>query len=549
MSQVRLITAADFTGGLNLRADAFQLGENESPDMLNVEVDPRGGFRSRLAWTDWALIDETEELWDPRSLYPHGLGNGTEVLFLTNGSDLWIRPHGGTFAKAAGVVCGGDPHAADFATWNDDAFITCGRNNVSQRWRASVLTAMTDPSTASNWSDDPLDPKSDTMPKAEFTCVHNGYLWVANTNEGGVNYPHRIRFSFPNDPDAWASLDFIDIPDGNGPITGIMPLGDQLLVFTPSAVFAIVGYDLDSFARNEVTRTVGAVNRQCIARSETAVYFASWPEGVHRVTSEAVEEVSVSLRPAIESSQFSPDTDLQWLGWAGQRLYWSVPFDKDGAPIGTRTMFVFDPSIESWTKHRSGCGCGVAPIVDGGELGKPIGTTRFGPSVLNMSGQDTGVDVVLEEEFPIPSYYRTRWFNDGLPTIKKRWRRPDYVADEDDTTYHFEVRVYHDYDEANAKRTQTISVNGGGAAGTWFEDPEWDGSDASLATPPEGAPIWSLTEDPAESSWGLAPSGGSIERGSSLGASPAIQLEFVGQAGRRWGVNAIVLKYLLRRVR
>jgi len=38
---------ADFTGGLNLRADQFNIGANESPAMLNVEVDPRGGVRRR----------------------------------------------------------------------------------------------------------------------------------------------------------------------------------------------------------------------------------------------------------------------------------------------------------------------------------------------------------------------------------------------------------------------------------------------------------------------------------------------------------------------
>ena len=38
---------SDFTGGLNLRADQFNLEDNESPDLLNVLVDPRGGIRQR----------------------------------------------------------------------------------------------------------------------------------------------------------------------------------------------------------------------------------------------------------------------------------------------------------------------------------------------------------------------------------------------------------------------------------------------------------------------------------------------------------------------
>jgi hypothetical protein len=40
---------ADFRGGLNLRADQFNLAENESPALLNVDVDPRGGVSRRDA--------------------------------------------------------------------------------------------------------------------------------------------------------------------------------------------------------------------------------------------------------------------------------------------------------------------------------------------------------------------------------------------------------------------------------------------------------------------------------------------------------------------
>ena len=39
----------DFTGGLNLRSDQTSLGPSESPAMLNVEVDPRGGIARRDA--------------------------------------------------------------------------------------------------------------------------------------------------------------------------------------------------------------------------------------------------------------------------------------------------------------------------------------------------------------------------------------------------------------------------------------------------------------------------------------------------------------------
>ena len=47
MKRLSIFRQDDFTGGLNLRADQFQLAPNESPKMLNVEVDPRGGVFTR----------------------------------------------------------------------------------------------------------------------------------------------------------------------------------------------------------------------------------------------------------------------------------------------------------------------------------------------------------------------------------------------------------------------------------------------------------------------------------------------------------------------
>ena len=45
--QFSLEVLESFSGGLNLRSDQFNLEDNESPDMLNVTVDPRGGIRMR----------------------------------------------------------------------------------------------------------------------------------------------------------------------------------------------------------------------------------------------------------------------------------------------------------------------------------------------------------------------------------------------------------------------------------------------------------------------------------------------------------------------
>ena len=50
MSSILFDQVRDFTGGVNFRADQFQLARNESPFVLNLEVDPRGGVFSRAGY-------------------------------------------------------------------------------------------------------------------------------------------------------------------------------------------------------------------------------------------------------------------------------------------------------------------------------------------------------------------------------------------------------------------------------------------------------------------------------------------------------------------
>ena len=68
---------ADFTGGLNVRADQFNLGENESPDLLNVDVDPRGGVSRRNGVT---AINTTALTGHIRSLFAHSSASHNQIL-------------------------------------------------------------------------------------------------------------------------------------------------------------------------------------------------------------------------------------------------------------------------------------------------------------------------------------------------------------------------------------------------------------------------------------------------------------------------------------
>ena len=68
---------ADFTGGLNLRADQFNLARNESPALLNVDVDPRGGVSRRDAID---VVNTTALGGHILSLFYHSDASNNQVL-------------------------------------------------------------------------------------------------------------------------------------------------------------------------------------------------------------------------------------------------------------------------------------------------------------------------------------------------------------------------------------------------------------------------------------------------------------------------------------
>ena len=545
-NRVQLTNTADFTGGLNLRADQFTIDGNQVPWILNMEIDTRFGARSRKGWADWVTFEEcthTEpEAWDPRAMFVHTMSSGSEVLFAAASGTLFDN-FGSEFAHNEDSVATADPHGADFAAWGEDVYIACGRGNPSLLWNGGVTTELEDYA----WSPDYTAPVGGQMPSADFVAAQHGYLWVANTLENGEHCAQRLRFSHPNDPDSWAYLDYIDFPEGNGPITGIVPFRDHMLVFFPKCVWALYGTDESSWQKANVTKTVGAANRQCLAPSESVVYFVSWPEGVYSIGVDSVSEVSGALRPAFDTQFFGSDTDLQWLSWADQKLYWTVPFAETFQSSGATSTFVFDPSINAWTLWQAGNGDSIAPIVGSSVAENPVGCSRSVPTLVRFNALEEPTDFLGGVEYDFPTVLRTPWQDAGYPTIRKRWKRPDYILLETALPYQVTVSVFHDLQETGARRTRFANFLPS-SSGLFWED---DGVDPLR--------VWESAERieadkvaavvPPLVKWGSRVSGSVIERSGSLGNASSVQLELRGEAGKTWGVTALVWKSILRKVR
>lgn len=525
---LRPLVAQDFTGGLNLRTDPFQIGETEVPETLNMVVDPRAGIKTRRGWGNWNAVDTGADAWDPKMLVRH-----EGDLFLVNGTKVWTD-YSGSWAALAPTV-GATNHGASLADWGADLFVAAGKSNASFKWSAGTPTTLTDPAAGggAGWTTDPLSPVANMMPKAELACSHSAHMWVANTSEDGSDYPNRIRWSLPNDPDAWDELDYIDIDPGGDGIVAVMPWKDRLFVFKRSAVFMVYGNSRLSFEPIEITLETGTLSQMTVAKSESAVYYFAGTNGVWQLDDTQAAEVSERLRPAFDGQNFNEVAAETWLGFCGRMLWLGCPYDLTTSPTTAKTVFQMDPSIGAWMLHQSSDSNAVGPFVEG-EDGVPLACSRSAKGLVQLDYNPNPRDEVTGTKVDFEAFFRTRWMNAGRPTHKKRWKRPDFVMAEADSDYTITLNAYMDYDEVRVVRTKTFTIDAGGSGIAWGGGVDWGDTDEFGET---------IT-------WGAGAAGGQMARASSLGNGSAIQLEFVGpNDGVPWGLSNLTLKYALRSFR
>ena len=581
----------DFTGGLNLRKNQFQLGENESPDLLNVDIDPRGGFYTRRGWQRWndddiIDIENTPEVWHPRNAFVHTLANAEQVVYVTNNHLMYSATDDAVFSNLAGIVAHAEPHCADFTAWGDHIYIVCGMFNPSyRRYATETPLAMT----SETWSEVET-PTHNTVPQAEYSSAHAGYLFVAVTNEADGNHFARVRWSHPNKPDSFREDDYLDIDSGGGRITGIMSFRDHLLIFKTNSLWALYGYDEDSWQLIKVSTSIGCPSITAATRSETAVYFfsASDKGGIYAYNGESPVYLSENLRPAFE--EILAYTNV-FVSWAGRRLWVGVPWIKgQGAVADLASTFVFDPDIGdgAWTMYRTRYGA-IGPVLDGSDVNarypmsafwssdvaimvsvdfipeaydeffrNPVlGTTpMFSPEpgqplepgfLMTSAGEEIELTGIVFHGQPFDAYYKTRWLHAGWPDRKKSWRRPSFVCRQVDRDTDLIVETFRDYDETTIHRTRTLRVPAKGAS-YWRE--------AGFTTPEDGGFDWKELgkEDPSGrgADWSSQKGGSQLVRSGSMGLARAVQMRVRVSPDtplQKWGVDGIVAKFVSRRFR
>lgn len=548
---LQTVLVNDFTGGLNYRADAFQLADNESPDMQNVDVDPRGGFSTRGGIVDYgtsAVGGASVGGFTPRRLFAWD-GAYKHLMIAANDKVFWT----GDGAISSSLATTDNPYGASFAPWavgaNSFVYVACGQTYSGIKWNGTATTTLT-ASGSGAWQDSYASPTGTHMPKANLVATHLDRLWVADVKEGTTVYPNRIRFSHPSIAESWRELDYIDVTGGGSGITALVSFGDQLLIFKKKAVYALLGYDEDSFQLVPLTTEIGAVNAQCVAATEQGVFFFSWPDGLFVYNGTGFTDLFNPLRPLLRNGEISElSMGGTYVSFCDRRVMVSIPigvspdttietyeevgltYDSATTKYGGSTAattptatFVWDQTIReggSWTKYITGDGYGYGPCVDfiqsnGRRI--PVMAHVHRPRILQIDVENTHVDIIGSTTFTFDAYYITKWQDAGSAAGKKFWRRPEMVVRQlgHDTTLNIEV--FHNWNRSTVDRTFNIGLDAREIGGGY-------------------------------ESWVSPDLGSDLAKGNNLGLANSVQLKISGDGMEPWGINAISFKFNPRRVR
>lgn len=555
MSRLETLQVQDFTGGLNYRADAFQLADNESPDLLNVDIDPRGGFSQRDGVRDYnssAIGSIVAGSFDPHRVFAWD-GNSRQLFVAANNKVFWTKTD--TFADLGVTTDAVD--GAEFGAWSNSGtsyiYGCAGESNNAFRWDgigaspvATLLTASGIGST--DWQNSYVGASGSHCPRSEHLTVHADRLWVAHTYDGNgagsvVPFPDRVRFSHPGNPECWRELDYIDVVGGGRGIKAIVSFGDQLLVFKPRAIFAILGFDEATFQLVQLTNQIGVPSAKAVAATESAVFMFSWPDGLFAFDGSRFIDLFQKMRPIIQIGEMNDESlDGIYVSWLDRKVMLSLPvgvdpatgedFDEPGvtfdsteskfngsvqASVPTST-FVWDQTVGdggAWSRYTLADGYGFAggtEFVDDSGRRLPMVLHPTQPFALQISVSGTADDVIGGVAQNFDSYYVTKWQDAGQSTAKKFWRRPEFVVRQlgEDTT--IDVSTFHNWDRSVSQRDFQLTFSGTSFSGGY-------------------------------ESWVQPDLGSDLVKGTNLGLANAVQLKVSGVGGQAWGVNGITFKF------
>jgi len=282
-------------------------------------------------------------------------------------------------------------------------------------------------------------------------------------------------------------------------------------------VYALYGYDPDTFTVVTVSNTVGTPSQESVVSTPFGVFFWNEADGLWAYDGKELQYAFEKMRECIRNETIPPaGLSKPHVGWVKDRVWVSVPWET----ADRSATLVLDPITRAWTRYDLALSAFCTALG-----GRAFAGIEGGTRLLELEIEGRTTDQFDSTSEHIDSYYRTRWVADGGTIVPKRWKRPEFVI-HGGSTEELRVDVFLDWNPAEERRSFFLTGASTGTNATW-DATNWD-----------------------EAVWGFDGEYDVLVRGGTIGLARAVSLKINGPTTNTdWGVDSLTLKSVPKQVR
>lgn len=385
------ITLKENTGGLNSKASPVTLKNNESSDLMNVDLDTDGSIRKRRGYTVLNNTSISSKKVD--GLYAYYLNSGTRHLIAAANGIYKMDNLDGTWDAITNTAITANKKAR-FTSFQNTMFMTNGTDPV-QEW--SGTGNCTDSQCNSDIS----------LSKAKYLSEYDNRLFLANVTVSSADYPSRLYYSELFDKDVWDANQYITAGFNDGDvITGVVNLGGYLYVFKTKSIYKVknTGDSAIPYTVEKTNATDGCISPDSLQIISNGLVIFLSQQGIAVFDGNTTEIISYKIKPTIDDLAGTNLIESSSCVYKTLNQYWLSVSDGDS---GDR-IIIWDYYHNAFLLHSGIHARSFSTIIDSSENER----LYFGDYIGYVYRADTGTDDYPGKTITaINAYYTTKHYD------------------------------------------------------------------------------------------------------------------------------------------
>lgn len=454
------IQITDFSGGLNSESDPSDLPMNTSPDCQNVKFNKAGRVIGREGFMDkiTGLAGAPDGL-----AFFYDVGGGRKIVLWAAGNIYNVSDLVSASLIASSVYTAGERVA--WTVLNSVLYYSDGTIPLRQ-WDGTTEQAVANSGGAGTIA----------PPAARVLTTYAGSIVAGNTNVGGFQEPHAVRWCVVNDATTWFGTDIQEVGAGQGgEVNTLISVGVSSVGVSPyraifvgksrAGVFVLKGAlgTLEEVLVNAPTGVLDGLTAKFLPGPDGSGYilFLGTDYKVWATNGVTTQEVSGAIRSELHEFVTETVSSTSKPVFCAVENYEDFQYILD---VGRNRQYVLDYDRRIWTRY-SGYPSGYmlsARDTNGNQLMLVADRTTNRLCKLNEGLTDNGA--------AINPYYKTGWLHAGDPDLFKVWKWL-YLAFRTDTG---QVDVTAQVNQAEGVSCSFSMLSGGTNVGAIWDVSLWD---------------------------------------------------------------------------